>query len=93
MANGWPTGTLPRPGHPLQAAIRGDASRTWPASRSTAIGVDGCGAPLFALSLTGLARAFAASLVAAPAIPERRVADAMRAHPDWTSGTAARNGR
>ena len=31
--------------------------RSWPASQSTAVGVDGCGAPLFALSLTGLARA------------------------------------
>ena len=26
-------------------------------------------------------------VVAAPGTPERRVADAMRAHPEWTSGT------
>ena len=50
--------------------------------------MDGCGAPLFALTLTGLARAFLALVVAAPGTPERRVADAMRAHPEWTSGTS-----
>jgi L-asparaginase II len=52
------------------------------------VGVDGCGAPLFALSLTGLARAFAALVTAEPGSPERRVADAMRAYPEWTSGTS-----
>ena len=49
--------------------------------------MDGCGAPLFALSLTGLARAFQAMVTAPPATPERKVADAMRAYPEWTSGT------
>lgn len=53
----------------------------------TAVGVDGCGAPLFAISLTGLARAFSALVRAQPGTPERRVADAMRAHPKWTAGT------
>ena len=45
----------------------------------TEVGVDGCGAPLFAISLTGLARAFGALVRADPGSPERRVADAMRA--------------
>jgi len=49
--------------------------------------VDGCGAPLFALTLAGLARSFRMLVLAAPGTPERRVADAMRAHPEWTSGT------
>src|SRR5439155_856524 len=53
-----------------------------------ATGVDGCGAPLFALTLAGLARAFRVLVLAAPGTPERRVADAMRAHPKWTSGTS-----
>ena len=52
-----------------------------------ATGVDGCGAPLFALTLAGLARAFRVLVLAAPGTPGRRVADAMRAHPEWTSGT------
>jgi L-asparaginase II len=56
--------------------------------RVPATGVDGCGAPLFALTLAGLARAFRTLVLAAPGTPERRVADAMRAHPEWTSGTS-----
>ncbi|SFP74883.1 asparaginase [Amycolatopsis arida] len=51
-----------------------------------ATGVDGCAAPLFAYSLTGLARAFG-RLVGAEDGPERRVADAMRAHPWLVAGT------
>ena len=49
--------------------------------------MDGCGAPLFALTLDGLARAFRALVLAGAGTPERRVADAMRAYPEWTSGT------
>jgi len=49
--------------------------------------VDGCGAPLFALTLAGLAGAFRALVLSAAGTPERRVADAMRAYPHWTSGT------
>ena len=49
--------------------------------------MDGCGAPLFALSLTGLARAYSTMVRAEPGSAPRRVADSMRAYPDWTSGT------
>jgi L-asparaginase II len=49
--------------------------------------VDGCGAPLLAISVSGLARAFRAIVLAEPGTPERRVADAFRAYPAWTSGT------
>ena len=49
--------------------------------------MDGCGAPLFGLTLAGLARAYRTLVLAAPGTPERRVADAMRAYPEWTSGT------
>ena len=52
-----------------------------------AVGVDGCGAPLFALTLGGVARAFRALVLAEPGSPERKVADAMRKSPEWTSGT------
>ena len=52
-----------------------------------AIGVDGCGAPLMAISVAGLARAFRAVVLAEPGTAERAVADAMRAYPEWTSGT------
>jgi L-asparaginase II len=87
VLNGWPTGGYLAPEHPLQQAIRHTVEEL-AGEHSPAVGVDGCGAPLFALTLTGLARAFRALLLAAPGTPERRVADAMRAYPEWTSGTS-----
>jgi L-asparaginase II len=86
VVNGWdPAGYL-APGHPLQQALRRTVEDL-AGEPVTATGVDGCGAPLFALTLGGLARAFRALVIAAPGSPERRVADAMRAYPEWTSGT------
>jgi L-asparaginase II len=85
-ANGWPTASYTDPGHPLQQEIRRTIEEL-AGERSTATGVDGCGAPLFALTLAGLARAFRAMVLAGTGTPARRVADAMRAYPEWTSGT------
>jgi L-asparaginase II len=86
VAAGWPTASYPDPAHPLQVALRRSvedlAGEQFPAA-----GVDGCGAPVFALTLAGLARAFQALVTAPAATPERRVADAMRAYPEWTSGS------
>jgi L-asparaginase II len=86
VRNGWdPAGYL-APGHPLQQALRRTVEDL-AGEPVTATGVDGCGAPLFALTLGGLARAFRELVIAAPGRAERRVADAMRAYPEWTSGT------
>ena len=87
VQNGWPTRDYLDPDHPLQQAIRHTVEER-AGEQAAATGVDGCGAPLFALTMTGLARAFRALVLAAPATPERRVADAMRAHPEWSSGTS-----
>jgi L-asparaginase II len=86
VQNGWPTDTYLVADHPLQRAI-GDVVQGLAGVEFTVTGVDGCGAPLFALTLSGLARAFRALTLAAPGTPERLVADAMRAYPAWTSGT------
>jgi len=86
VRNGWPADSYLDPGHPLQQRIRRTVEEL-AGEPVTATGVDGCGAPLFALSLTGLARAFRTLPRSAPGTPERRVADAMRAYPEWTSGT------
>lgn len=87
VAAGWPTGSYRDPGHPLQRRIKATIERL-AAEPVTAIGVDGCGAPLMALSLTGLARAFA-TIVRSPAgSAELRVANAMRRYPAWMSGTS-----
>jgi L-asparaginase II len=86
VQNGWPTASYTDPGHPLQQAIRHTISEL-AGQELAATTVDGCGAPLFALTLAGLAGAFRTLVLAAPGTPERRVADAMRAYPEWTSGT------
>jgi L-asparaginase II len=86
IANEWPTETYLNPDHPLQVRIRRtveDLAR----EPVYAVGVDGCGAPVFALTLGGVARAFRALVLAEPGSPERMVADAMRKFPSWTSGT------
>ena len=84
--NGWPLDSYLHPGHPLQRAIRA-AVEELTGERIAATGVDGCGAPLLFVSMTGVVRAYR-RLVLAEGGPERRIADAMRAHPEWTTGTA-----
>jgi L-asparaginase II len=86
VLNEWPTASYLDADHPLQRAVRRTVAELT-GEEIVATGVDGCGAPLFAVSLTGLVRAFRALVLAEPGSPERRVADAMRAHPEWTSGT------
>jgi len=92
---GWDTSGYLDPAHPLQRAIRacvqdltGDEVRH--------VTVDGCGAPLFSCSLSGLARAFGAiALAAATARPGpvsatnhlARVGRAMNTDPEMVGGT------
>ncbi|WP_171164959.1 asparaginase [Streptomyces sp. I05A-00742] len=85
-ANGWPVDSYLDPAHPLQQLVLGAVEEA-SGERVAHIGTDGCGAPLMSLSLVGLARAFRHFVLAAPGTPERRVADAMRAHPEYVAGT------
>ncbi len=85
-AAGWPTESYLDPTHPLQRLIA-DRLSTLSGEAVAHTGVDGCGAPLMAVSLTGLARAFRAFVLAGPGTPEGRVATAMRAHPEYVAGT------
>jgi L-asparaginase II len=86
VAAGWDPATYRDAGHPLQLALRATLERLT-GEPVSATGIDGCGAPVFAVSLTGLARAGRACVLADPGTPERRVADAMRSHPEWVGGT------
>jgi L-asparaginase II len=86
VRNGWQTQTYTEPGHPLQQAIR-EAIEQLAGEPVEVTGVDGCGAPVFGLSLTGLARAFRAVSLGASGSHEHRVAEAIRAHPTWLGGT------
>ncbi|MFL6157726.1 MAG: asparaginase [Marmoricola sp.] len=85
VANGWPTADYLSPDHPVQQAIAATLTElTGVPIEVTA--VDGCGAPLLSTSVAGLARAFSV-LATSTGAAEQRVADAIRAHPEWVSGT------
>ncbi|MEU3253429.1 asparaginase [Streptomyces sp. NPDC006997] len=83
--NGWSLPDYLDPAHPLQRAVA-ETVEDLTGQRVAHVTVDGCGAPLFAVSLTGLARAAARLTTAAPGTPGARVADAMRAHAEMASG-------
>jgi L-asparaginase II len=86
VVNRWSTHDYLTAQHPLQVHLRDTLARLAgePVRHD---GVDGCGAPLWSLSLVGLARSFAAGTTADAATPQRRIADAMRAYPLNVGGT------
>ncbi|WP_433462280.1 asparaginase [Spirillospora sp. CA-128828] len=86
-ANGWPFGTYLSPEHPLQLAVE-QVMADCAGEEPSPVAVDGCGAPLFGLTLAGLARAARSLVLSEEARP---VADAMRAHPEYVGGTGHAN--
>ena len=86
VVNGWDTTTYRDPSHPLQEAIAATLGELT-GDEVAATAVDGCGAPVMAVTLAGLARAFGRIASAAPGTHEATVADAIRAHPDYLGGT------
>lgn len=84
--NGWPTRGYLDAGHPLQRAVI-DTIADVTGEPESDLGIDGCGLPIVPVSLVNLARAYATLATAAEGTPERRVADAIRAHPRVISGT------
>ncbi|MDQ1056150.1 L-asparaginase II [Arthrobacter globiformis] len=92
VINGWPVQGYLAPSHPLQKLVAEtvtDLTGEEPAGLST----DGCGTPLFALTLAGMARAFGrlasaelADGASAPESPEAAVAHSMRRHPEMVAG-------
>ncbi len=88
--NGWGVVDYLDPLHPLQRALAATVSEL--TGEPADVAVDGCGAPALSASLTGLARAFRLLALgeragggADPAAA--RVADAIRVHPAYVSGT------
>ncbi|HYN97862.1 MAG TPA: asparaginase [Pilimelia sp.] len=92
LAAGWSVEGYQAADHPLQQRLRATYAAQVGAEPA-AVGVDGCGAPVFAASLHGVARAFLALVDAEPASVERTVADAMRAHPELVAGTVGEDTR
>ena len=85
VINGWPTEGYLNPRHPLQVQIRQTVEELCGEAPS-GTGVDGCGAPVFVLSLPGLARAFRHIGTAPADLPEGLVATAIRTRPDLVGG-------
>jgi L-asparaginase II len=85
--NGWPVDTYLQEGHPLQQAIRWqlEALAGEPVGH---VGVDGCGAPVMSLTVSGLARMLSRAVQAEPDAPGRRITGAMVAFPDFVGGTS-----
>ncbi len=86
VAGGWDTATYRDPDHPFQRLVV-EVVEELTGDRVEVVTVDGCGAPALGVTALGLARAFGRIASADPATPEGRVADAVRAHPEWLGGT------
>jgi L-asparaginase II len=84
--NDWSLTDYRSPDHPLQLEIRRAIEDT-AGEKVSYVAVDGCGAPIFALTLAALARSFGRFAAAAPDTHEGRIADAFRAHPEYASGS------
>jgi L-asparaginase II len=84
VAQGWPTGTYRDPDHPVQQAISAVVERL--CGPIDALAVDGCGAPVHHVSLSGLARAFGRIAAAELGTPAGRIASAMSSYPEMVGG-------
>jgi len=83
VQNGWPIESYLDPAHPLQRLVR-ETVEEFAGTDVAHTGVDGCGAPLFAVTLRGLATAIsrvAASPANDPTGPAARLVAAVLANP------------
>src|SRR4029450_1948993 len=85
VLKGADVATYRDPDHPTQLAIV-QAIDDLAHEQATNLAIDGCGAPLYAISLYALARAFG-SIASASEGAEHRVATAIRSHPEYVSGS------
>ena len=82
--NGWDLETYKSPEHPLQRAIKEEFERL-SGEKNRKVGVDGCGAALFAISLRGLAQAIRNLTLSKESI-HQQIVNACRTHPVMVSG-------
>jgi len=84
VAAGWPTQNYLDPEHPLQIAIKTELESL--AGEDVSLtSADGCGAPLFLISLMGLARAMRAITISTDPI-HQSVVQACRDFPEMVAG-------
>ena len=84
VVNGWPTSNYLDPVHPLQVAIKTELE-SLAGEKITLTSTDGCGAPLFLLSVAGLARAIRNITISKDPIHQEVMA-ASRAFPEMVAG-------
>ena len=82
--NGWDMKSYLDLDHPLQVAIKNEIEELSD-EKVSATSVDGCGAPLFAISLVGLARAIS-NLVKSKEDPYKRIVLACTKYPELVAG-------
>jgi L-asparaginase II len=85
VVNGWPVAGYLDPEHPLQRHVAG-VVRGLTGEDLSHTSTDGCGTPLFAVTLHGMARAFGRIASAGSGTAEAAVSAAMRNHPDQVAG-------
>jgi L-asparaginase II len=88
VARGWETGRYTEPEHPLQAVVA-DTLSDYAGVPIEHVGVDGCGVPVHAMSLRGLATAYARLGARAASGEEGPSAllEAVRQHPFMIAGS------
>jgi L-asparaginase II len=84
VTNGWPIENYLDPAHPLQVAIKAELEAL-AGEAITLTSTDGCGAPLFLISVIGLARAICAITISVDPI-HQSVLDAARKFPEMVAG-------
>ncbi len=89
VKNGWPIETYLEQSHPLQLAIKAELEKL-AGEKITLTSTDGCGAPLFLLSLIGLARAVRAITISTDPV-HQSVMSAARAFPEMVGGVGRHN--
>jgi L-asparaginase II len=86
VAAGWDPACYRDPTHPLQAKVQATIAEL-SGDEPLPVVVDGCGAPAFSATVTGVARAYARIATGPAGTAEHRVATAMREHPWCVGGT------
>ena len=84
VKNGWSIENYLDADHPLQVACREELENL-SGEKITLISTDGCGAPLFLISVAGLARAVRAITISTD-IAHSSVLEASRAYPEMVAG-------
>jgi L-asparaginase II len=89
VKNGWPIETYLEQSHPLQVAIKKELEDL-SGEAITLTSTDGCGAPLFLISVIGLARAIRAITISTDLL-HQSVMNAARAFPEMVGGVGRHN--